>query len=104
MVKSYATHLLILFVVVVVVVVVVILFVLITIVVFFVIGLILHVLRRLFFALHPALRELLHHFQKFLPIVFQKIVRNREDVTCTWGREHRQRCNDGTHSLLTSDS
>jgi hypothetical protein len=35
----------------------------------------------LFFALHSALCELLHHFYKFLPIIFQKVVSNSQYTT-----------------------
>ena len=40
------------------------------------VALVLDVRRRVFFALHPALGELLHHLQEFLPVVLKEIVRD----------------------------
>lgn len=40
-------------------------------------------LRSFLLSLNTLVGQLLHHFQEFLPVVFEQVVRNRENSTCT---------------------
>ena len=42
------------------------------------------ILSRLLLALHASLSELLHHLEKLLPIVLEKVICNCENVTCEY--------------------
>jgi nitrate reductase gamma subunit len=42
------------------------------------------ILSRLLLTLHTSLSELLHHLEKLLPIILEKVVCNSENVTCEY--------------------
>lgn len=42
------------------------------------------ILSCLLLALHASLSELLHHLEKLLPIVLEKVICNCENVTCEY--------------------
>jgi hypothetical protein len=42
------------------------------------------ILSRLLLTLHASLSELFHHLEELLPIIFEKIVCNGENVTCEY--------------------